>query len=315
VVLKTARRPATVNTVTDTALIDPRTADEHRGAARFFWAVLILATTASIAGNVTHAILKIGGGPLVWVAAAVAMVPPIVLLAATHSVGLLVRTRSAGPIYAAAVVVTVGLSGCAFALSFDALWELAIRAGVRRGIAWLWPLSVDMSIAQATIALLSLNRRRTTHPAAAARGTTENRATEPRTTENNAAPAPAAAAAAVSRATATHPDPQTTIPPAIAVRVSDDVPSIMNRRRENPRVRPLAAAPVSSATDWSDVAAVLVRDGVTAKSPEDVAAVLALWEADTAPNTIAKRLGVHRDTVAKITAAAEDLLSAARIRA
>jgi hypothetical protein len=80
-------------------------------------------------------------------------------------------------------------------------------------------------------------------------------------------------------------------------------------------VRPLAAAPVSSATDWSDVAAVLVRDGVTAKSPEDVAAVLALWEADTAPNTIAKRLGVHRDTVAKITAAAEDLLSAARIRA
>jgi hypothetical protein len=315
VVLKTGWRATTVNTVTD-ASIDPRSADEHRGAARFFWAVLILATTASIAGNITHAILKTGGGPLVWVAAAVAMVPPIVLLAATHSVGLLVRTRSTGPIYAAAVVVTVGLSGCAFALSFDALWELAIRAGVRRGIAWLWPLSVDMSIAQATIALLSLNRRRTTHPAAAAPGTTENRTTEPRTTENNAAaPAPAAAAAAVSRATAAHPDPQTTIPPAIAARVSAEVPSIANRRRENPGVRPLAAAPVSSATDWSDVAAALVRDGVTAKSPDDVAAVLALWEADTAPNTIAKRLGVHRDTVAKITAAAEDLLSAARIRA
>ena len=85
-------------------------------AGRFFWTVLILATLASIGGNVTHALLKANSGPLVAVAAAVAMVPPIVLLAATHSVGLLVRTRSTGPIYWAALAMTVGLAGCAFAL-------------------------------------------------------------------------------------------------------------------------------------------------------------------------------------------------------
>ena len=51
-------------------------ADEYTRATRFFWTVLILATAASIGGNVTHAVLKADSGPLVAVAAAVAMVPP-----------------------------------------------------------------------------------------------------------------------------------------------------------------------------------------------------------------------------------------------
>jgi len=95
-------------TVATTTIAAPRPptpakprADDHARAARFFWTVLILATAASISGNVTHAVLKAESGPLVAVAAAVAMVPPIVLLAATHSVGLLVRTRNSGAIYLA----------------------------------------------------------------------------------------------------------------------------------------------------------------------------------------------------------------------
>ena len=260
-------------------------ADDHAVAARFFWTVLVLATVASIGGNVTHAILKAGSGPMVMVAAAVAMVPPIVLLAATHSVGLLVRTRSAGPIYWAALTMTVGLAGCAFALSFDSLWELAVNAGVRRGIAWLWPLSIDVSIAQATLALLSLTRRR------AAEQAPTKAAGEQSTSSPAALAAISAPSAASHREVATlngHP-----------------------RRTDTPicAVPPVA---VSAATDWSDVADTLVRDGVTTKSITEVVEALQLWELGTPPNTIARRLGLHRDTVTKITTAAGELMSAAR---
>lgn len=259
--------------------------DDHRRATRFFWTVLILATAASVGGNVTHAVLKVDSGPLVAVAAAVAMVPPIVLLAATHSVGLLVRTRNSGAIYWSALAMTVGLAGCAFALSFDSLWELAVSAGVRREIAWLWPLSIDVSIAQATLALLSLTRRETQSAAGAVRPTVQ---------AASVAPAAIPAAGNGSRG---------------------EVASLNgHRRRPEPPVRPVAQLP-AAATDWSDVAQTLVRDGTTTKTVTEVAEALQLWEVGTPPNTIARRLGLHRDTVIKITTAADELMSAAKIRA
>ena len=266
-----------------------RTRTEETVAGRFFWTVLILATLASIGGNVTHALLKANSGPLVAVAAAVAMVPPIVLLAATHSVGLLVRTRSTGPIYWAALAMTVGLAGCAFALSFDSLWELAVNAGVRRGIAWLWPLSIDVSIAQATLALLSLTRRRAIQQAASA------------TNSDPIAAAPTTPAPTASPTTREH---------------GVELPKSLNghRRRTDSPIR--AITPIApTSTDWSDVAETLVRDGVTTKSITEVVEALQLWELGTPPNTIARRLGLHRDTVIKITTASEDLMSAAKIRA
>ena len=262
-------------------------ADDHRVAARFFWTVLILATAASVGGNVTHAILKVGNGPLVTVAAAVAMVPPIVLLAATHSVGLLVRTRSTGPIYWSALAMTIGLAGCAFALSFDALWELAVNAGVRRSIAWLWPLSIDVSIAQSTLALLSLTRRRMAGDS------------EPPTSTAATIVSPAAKA----------------LPPTSTPKGYNEVASLNgHRRRPDTPVRP-AAHVTETATDWSDVAETLVRDGVTTKTVTEVVEALQLWELGTAPNTIARRIGLHRDTVTKITSAADDLMSAAKVGA
>jgi hypothetical protein len=278
-------------TVATTTIAAPRPptpakprADDHTRAARFFWTVLILATAASIGGNVTHAVLKAESGPLVAVAAAVAMVPPIVLLAATHSVGLLVRTRNSGAIYWSALAMTVGLAGCAFALSFDSLWELAVSAGVRREIAWLWPLSIDVSIAQATLALLSLTRRRDVNTAAVS------------------SEAPELPTAAVSAA-------------PVGTGGRGEVSSLNgNRRRIDSPTRPVVQLP-SAATDWSDVAQTLVRDGTTTKTVTEVAEALQLWEVGTPPNTIARRLGLHRDTVIKITTAAEDLMSAAKVRA
>ena len=83
---------------------------------------LFAATSSSIAANVAHAVLNTTTGrPLI--AAAGAVVPPAVLLVATHGVALLVRARTAGCAWA----MTVALAGCAFGLSFDALRDLTRR--------------------------------------------------------------------------------------------------------------------------------------------------------------------------------------------
>jgi hypothetical protein len=127
-----------------------------RRAVRFFWCTLFSATAASIAGNVEHALLNTAAGSPV-IAAAAAVVPPAVLLGSTHGVALLVRARTAGWAYWCALCMTAMLAGCAFVLSFDALRELAVRwAGYRPSVAWLWPMSIDLSIAVSTLALLAL---------------------------------------------------------------------------------------------------------------------------------------------------------------
>lgn len=128
---------------------------ERQRAVRFFWCALSAASAASIAANVAHAILNTAGNPAV--AAAAAVVPPAVLLGATHGVSLLVRARTAGWAYWSALAMTVALAGCAFGLSFDALRDLARRyAGYSEWAAVLWPLSIDLSIAVSTLALLAL---------------------------------------------------------------------------------------------------------------------------------------------------------------
>lgn len=132
---------------------------DTRRAKRFFWTVLSMATLASVSGNVTHALLNAAPGTAT-VSAAAAAVPPIILLAGIHGLGTLARARrGTGAAYWAAMAMTVLLACGAFALSFDALRALAITAGIRSDLAWIWPLIIDLSIAQSTLALLALTRR------------------------------------------------------------------------------------------------------------------------------------------------------------
>lgn len=49
-----------------------------------------------------------------------------------------------------------GLGGCAFALSFSALRDLAVRSGIEPGLAYMWPLIVDGFIVVATAAAFAL---------------------------------------------------------------------------------------------------------------------------------------------------------------
>jgi hypothetical protein len=278
----------------------------RRRASGFFWGVLVFATLTSIAGNVAHALLNVRDDStlMLAVAAVVAVIPPAVLLLATHSVGLLVHTRSSGLVYWTAVVITVVLAAFAFRLSFDALKELAVSAGVRPGIAWLWPLSVDLSIAQATAALLALTRWRPEE-------------------QHHADINPVAGD--VGRAPHNG-DGQTSAPRL------DHTPT--QRRGAHLKVQdinslhchdsPAAAAHLTTVREdpgtvedgWLDVAESLICDKVTVKSVEETAEVLRLWDQKVPITTIATRTGVHRDTVNNIVKAAGKLLnSAARHRA
>ncbi len=125
-------------------------------ARAFFWTVLFAATAVSIAANAAHARLIATDVPGAW-AAAVATVPPVVLLVATEGLQILVRThRRSSVTYLCAVAMTVFLALAAFALSFFSLRDLAIRCGIHPWLAWLWPLVVDVCIAQCTVVLQAL---------------------------------------------------------------------------------------------------------------------------------------------------------------
>ncbi|MGW5439645.1 DUF2637 domain-containing protein [Nocardia asteroides] len=121
----------------------------------FFWSELCIAAGVSVVGNATQAVLHTTVLPAV--AAAVAVIPPLALLAAVHGVALLARAETVSPTaYRAATALTVVIAGGAFWLSFTALRALAITAGVPVAEAWLWPLIVEGSMTQSSIALLTL---------------------------------------------------------------------------------------------------------------------------------------------------------------
>jgi hypothetical protein len=262
---------------------------DERRAVRFFWSVLILATCASVAGNVTHAVWNASDAAVI-VAALAALVPPMVLLGTTHSVGVLARARSsAGFTYWATMTITITLALCAFVLSFDALRSVAADlAGFKPAIAWLWPLCIDLSITGSTLALLSFTRQRGTTAAPVAHS-------DP----SPPPPRPARRLATASTNGRTHISGGAPIPAA-------DRPKAVQGPANNGH--PSASAVVVRSPRWSDVADRLVREGRTKIDAVLVAKVLALTEAQTPPSTVARRVGVHHSAVRRILAAAPDVM-------
>jgi hypothetical protein len=61
---------------------------------------------------------------------------------------------------ATGIAGTVFIALFAFWLSFTALTQLAVRAGISAGQAWAWPLIVDGVIVVATVAVVALRGRR-----------------------------------------------------------------------------------------------------------------------------------------------------------
>ncbi|MGA4791291.1 DUF2637 domain-containing protein [Nocardia sp. AB354] len=128
----------------------------HDRVHAFFWCVLVASATVSVTGNAVHAVLH---APVPPIAGAVAVVPPIALLTAVHGVTVLQRKQvRSTTAHRLAVVLTVLIAAGAFWLSFTALRSLAELAGIPHNQAWLWPLIIEGSMTQATVALISITQ-------------------------------------------------------------------------------------------------------------------------------------------------------------
>jgi hypothetical protein len=271
-----------------TSDVGTEVARQRRGAARFFWTWLIVATSMSVAGNVAHAVLHAATGT-VALAAGAALVPPLVLLAATHSIAVLVRTRAGGLTYWCALLMTLALASCAFVLSFDALRSLAVTLGLPAAIAWLWPCAIDLAIAQATLCLLSLSRRATIDKA---KGVAADAVT-PTVSANHQSP----------QAEPVRPEPTA----RVAVRSRGNRSTSLAAAASEKLESLSAMVGPADVERWRPVAESLVREGVTSKHPRLVAAILAHREAGVPPSAIGRHHRVHHTTVGRILSAAQTL--------
>jgi hypothetical protein len=282
----TREKPAVVDAVT-------------RGASRFYWAWLIFATTVSVLGNITHSLL-VAPDALRLLAAVASVVPP------TFVVG---STRLA-LVYVLGLVMTISVAACAFFLSFDALRALAVMLGWPSGTAWLFPIVIDVSIAQATFGLLSLSpiqassaaQQPTTEEHQSARtlsGPVADVGTPPMLTTS----VPAAHDRAVVGSGRPPRTPRNS-GQAAGVPVASPTVSMSKPKRVFTQVGSSLGAPIDTSDfmHWKRIADELVRNGTTAKDPETVATILAEHAAGTPRSTIGRRLGVHHSTVGRILA-------------
>ena len=134
----------------------------HRRAVRFFWGFLIGATTISLAGNITHAVLSYI--PRVVVQIGAATVPPIALLAAVHGIAVAVRAGASGTVYRWAVSAVAIIGMGAFTVSFLALRDLMLAIGYSAETAWIFPAIIDTAVAVSTMMLVALGDKTSTSP-------------------------------------------------------------------------------------------------------------------------------------------------------
>lgn len=145
-----------------TTLFGASTEAERTRARLYFRVVLSLATATSIAGNGAHAWVSAGIDVPRELAVAVAVAPPVILMLSIEGVAILVRSlRHFTWVAWLALAMTSLIAVGAFVLSFESLRDLAIRAGISVALAFLWPVIVDVTIAQSTVALVVLTPRST----------------------------------------------------------------------------------------------------------------------------------------------------------
>jgi hypothetical protein len=238
----------------------------HRRAVRFFWAWLAGTTLVSLAGNITHALVTAPEDSR-WLAAAIAAVPPTVLLCAVHGIAVLAKANASGAVYRAAVTATAALAVGAFVLSFVALRDLALIAGIPTTFAAVLPLVIDVAVAVATTALVAVGDK----PARRARNAAST------------ATQPATRSATANRATARSERVVTAPSNAVGATV-------------------IASRDATGAT--AQLAAELVAAKVTRQPVDTVEAILVAHQDGDPLNRIAAAIGVHHSAVRRVLDAA-----------
>ena len=297
--------------------------EARRRATRFFWGWLLVASGLSIAANVGHALLIIQnkGSVLTASAAVLAVAPPLVQIAATHSISHLVRTSAGGTTYKSALAMTIIVEGFAFTLSFVAIRSLATFLGFTEQvfgvpIASIFPLAIDVSIGHATWCLLSLS---TPGAAAAAADSPADHAVD--ATRGSGVPATVASAEyGLTRVNAERVQPRQ--PATADVDAVEQRTAVTGPRSNGQQGRALAAvsAPLRPGAgaqaggeadgDLLVIAARIVEAKITTKAPEVVAELLADRVAGMGPTAIAKKNDVHHSVVRKVLQFADSELRA-----
>jgi hypothetical protein len=246
-------------------------------------------------------------------------------------------SRSLAFTRAAAVLITVGIGAASFVLSFAALRDLAARAGISERLAWLWPLIVDGTILQATMAVVALAGRRDqdrsrryfwivlASSAAVSVGANALHAVIPGSAPLSPWLAAAIAVVApVSLLASTH-------GLSLLIRVSGPVGSVQRRsevttveppQQDQPTAPPavievgeqseLRNAPVADTAlqPWESMAEVIAsREGAKGFEVTDVASVLHLsYERELSHQAIGRHLGIDHRVVDEIVSASSELL-------
>lgn len=264
-----------------------------------------------------------------------------------QGVGALVGGRSLALTRVAAVLITVGVGAASFVLSFAALRDLAGRAGIPEHLAWLWPMIVDGTILQATMAVVVLSGHQgqersrryfwivLASSAAVSVGANALHAVIPGSAPLSPWLAAAIAVVApVSLLATTHglsllirvprspdavwwpvepagdeeaDDGGSVSPPRPAVTVTEPTEPTEPSETSEPRIAPVAAGALQP---WESLAEVIAsREGANEFEVAEIASVLHLrYEREQPHQAIARHLGIDHRVVDEIVAAGSELL-------
>jgi hypothetical protein len=265
-------------------------ARHHRRATRWFWFLLIGATLVSVVGNIVHALLPYI--PVVAIQIGVAVVPPIGLLVAVHSIAHLVRGGASGRVYRSAVGAVLIVGTAAFAVSFIALRDLMIRIGYGPRIAGLFPVIIDCTVGVATVALLALGDK----PAHRARAVTTPASTQAPRTQRLPQPPTQAAKPQLKRSA----------PGGAGVPTSASTQLDPARRVQHSAQTQATQGDAEIAQADADLALELIASGVTTQPTGTVIAVLEAHRNGASINATAKASGINYRTAQRIVRAAAE---------
>jgi hypothetical protein len=257
----------------------------HHRAVRFFWGLLVGATTVSLVGNVVHAVLPYIAH--IWIKIGAAAIPPIALLAAVHGIALAVRAGASGTVYRWAVTAVAAIGAGAFSVSFLALRDLMCAIGYGPATAWIFPAIIDTAVAVSTLMLVALGDK----PARRNRSVTTSASTQTPTGDTAKAQGNAVAAAK-------GPAQKMQLPP------------LQTPLQVQPDSAQTAHDPTQTAATQDDaaVALELIASRGTTQPVETVIAVLAAYRGGASINAAARASGINYRTAQRIVGAATERL-------
>jgi hypothetical protein len=262
----------------------------HHRAVRFFWGLLIGATTASLIGNIAHATLPYL--PRIVIQIGAAAVPPIALLAAVHGIALAVRAGASGRVYCWAVGAVAAIGVGAFAVSFMALRDLMQAIGYSSATAWIFPAIIDTTVAVSTLMLVAFGDK----PQRRTRTVTTSADTHTPTTQRLPQPLIPSAKRKV----------RPLVPTSARAQIAASVHANQAQTMQDPAQIDATQVNGEIAVVDADLAPELIASGVTKQPVETVLAVLRATRDGASINAAAKALGINYRTAQRIVEGAAE---------